>query len=174
LTRFAFLLHAPAVKPIRNSAKAIIVRDGKLLVIGKRDAGGMYYLLPGGGQNPGETFTDALLRECREEIDAVVEVGPLLFIREYIGRNHEFAEFDADTHQIDFMFACGIAGDYGDARTGHEPDTGQEGSYWLELDRLVEHRLYPMALRPRLAAMARDSRRAAGAGADAIYLGDIN
>jgi 8-oxo-dGTP diphosphatase len=162
------------VKPIRNSAKAIIIRDGRLLVIGKRDAAGMYYLLPGGGQHPGETFTDAVRRECREEIDADVRVGPLLFIREYIGRNHEFAQFDRNTHQIDFMFACEIDGDYGDARTGREPDTGQEGSFWLEIDRLMEHRLYPMALRPRLTALARDGRAPAGAAADLVYLGDIN
>jgi ADP-ribose pyrophosphatase YjhB (NUDIX family) len=156
------------VKAIRNSAKAIIIRDRRLLVIGKRDRDGLYYLLPGGGQLPGETFHDAVRRECREEIDAAVEVGPLLFIREYIGRNHEFAQTDGDTHQIEFMFACEVGGDYVEAHAGHEPDTGQQGVYWLELDHLMEHRLYPMALRRRLAAMPR------GSAADEVYLGDIN
>ena len=154
------------MKPIRNSIKAIIIRDGKLLVIGKKDSEGVYYLLPGGGQLPGERFRDTLERECREEIDACVTVGPLRFVREYIGRNHEFAAFDGDVHQVELMFACDLDGDYGEARTGHEPDTDQVGAFWVELGTLMEYRLYPLSLRPRLMAPSRPG--------DAAYLGDVN
>ena len=38
----------------------------------------------------------ALQRECREEINCQVEVGDILYIREYIGRNHEFSAVDSD------------------------------------------------------------------------------
>jgi 8-oxo-dGTP pyrophosphatase MutT (NUDIX family) len=154
------------VNPIRNSLKAIIIRGGKLLVIGKEDADGMYYLLPGGGQMPGERFRETLERECREEIGAPVAMGPLRFIREYIGRNHEFAAFDGDVHQVDLMFACNLVGDYAEAASGHEPDTGQVGVYWLELERLMDYRLYPMVLRPLLM----DSE----GPPPPVYLGDVN
>src|SRR5262245_56058956 len=50
---------------IRVSAKAVIVRDDKLLVIAHRDADGEYFLLPGGGQERFESLHDALRRECR-------------------------------------------------------------------------------------------------------------
>ncbi len=40
----------------RVSAKAVIVRDDQLIVIVKRDAGGEYYALPGGGQEDFETL----------------------------------------------------------------------------------------------------------------------
>ncbi len=92
--------------PVRNSAKAIVIRDDLLLVIVHHDGEGDWYSLPGGGQEPGETLTDALQRECMEELGVRVEIGPLRYIREYIGANHEFSREDADSHQIDFMFEC--------------------------------------------------------------------
>jgi hypothetical protein len=48
----------------RKSAKAVIVRDEKLLVIVKRGAEGEYFVLPGGGQEHLESLPDALRREC--------------------------------------------------------------------------------------------------------------
>ncbi|MDI6739140.1 MAG: NUDIX domain-containing protein [Candidatus Edwardsbacteria bacterium] len=73
------------MKLIRNSAKAVIINDCKLLVLEMRDEDGPWYALPGGGQQPGETLHAALVRECREEANAAVTIGELLFIREYIG-----------------------------------------------------------------------------------------
>ena len=66
---------------IRNSAKAIIIVDNKLLV-NKMNDGEMFYLLPGGGQNPGELLSDALERECIEELRYHIRVNELLFVRE--------------------------------------------------------------------------------------------
>lgn len=43
------------MRPIRNSAKAIIVENDCLLAITQQDPDGLYYILPGGGQEPGET-----------------------------------------------------------------------------------------------------------------------
>ena len=112
------------MNPIRNSAKAIIIRRGMLLAIEARDTEGLWYGLPGGGQNPGETLTEALIRECLEEIGAPVNPGRLVCIREYIGRNHEFANEDSKTHSIEFMFKCTIPDDYSPAE-GHQPDPVQ-------------------------------------------------
>ncbi|MEC1177482.1 NUDIX domain-containing protein [Metasolibacillus meyeri] len=50
---------------IRNSAKAIIVKDEKLLAIKIQENGGTYYILPGGGQEHGENLHQALQRECK-------------------------------------------------------------------------------------------------------------
>ena len=53
---------------VRSCAKAIVVHDGRLLLNRCRDeANGAYHALPGGGQNPGETLEEAVVRECREE-----------------------------------------------------------------------------------------------------------
>jgi ADP-ribose pyrophosphatase YjhB (NUDIX family) len=134
------------VKPIRTSAKAIIVRDGRLLTSHLLDSVGDWYTLPGGGQHHGETLTEAVLRECREEIGVEVDVHELLFIREYIAQHHEFANFEPDVHQVEFMFRCSLL--HGaEPGLGLEPDTQQIGIAWLPLARLHDYRLYPLALR---------------------------
>ena len=130
---------------IRNSAKAIIIRDGCLLLVRNRDEEGDWHTLPGGGQDHGETLREALQRECQEEIGVRVQIGELLLIREYIGRNHEFAEHDAEAHQVEFMFECRIEASSTPA-TGKTPDARQTGVAWVPLTELQRCRLYPKVL----------------------------
>ncbi len=89
---------------IRNSAKAIIIKEDKVLLTKNQDNEGYFYLFPGGGQEHGETLHQALRRECLEEVGYEVEVNELLHIREYIGKNHEYASFDFNVHQIEYYF----------------------------------------------------------------------
>lgn len=134
---------------LRNSARAIIVRDDKILLTRNEDASGPYYLLPGGGQEPGETLHEALRRECLEETCAEVSIGPLLFVREYIGRNHEFAEYDKGLHQVEFLFLCSLAAE-AEVRQPKKCDPRQAAVEWVELDRLHEYPFYPRVLVPVL------------------------
>lgn len=53
---------------IRNSAKAIIINEDKILLTKNQDNEGYFYLYPGGGQEYRETLHDALIRECIEEV----------------------------------------------------------------------------------------------------------
>jgi len=129
-------------KPIRNSAKAVIIRDNKLLVIIKRDQYGPYAVLPGGGQRWGETLPNALMRECQEEIGTLVKVRKLLFIREYRSNQHEFAAVSPDIHQVEFYFKCKVRKDY-EPSQGIHPDNGQEEVRWVALNRLDSLPLYP-------------------------------
>ena len=89
---------------VRLSIKAVVIESGRLLVIKNRDPDGDWYCLPGGGQEPGETILEALTRECVEEIGSEVVAGRLRFIRDYLASNHEFAEQDNDSHQVEMMF----------------------------------------------------------------------
>ena len=151
------------MKSVRVSAKAIIVQDGKLLAIKCRDADGDYFVLPGGGQEYGETLPDALQRECREETGFEVSVGELVLVREYRGWRHEFRD---DQHAIELMFACVIKG-RDDGIAARNLDKAQIGIEWLDLGGLEANRLYPMALRGMLASL--------GNGATPpIYCGDVN
>jgi ADP-ribose pyrophosphatase YjhB (NUDIX family) len=150
---------------IRNSAKAIIIRDACLLVIRSRDEDGDWYLLPGGGQAHGEPLPEALQRECREEMGARVQVGELKLVREYIGRNHEFAAHDGEAHQVEFMFECQVDTAYVPGN-GNTPDTSQTGVVWLPLPDLERFRLYPKVLRLIL--------KNGVSGITCAYLGDVN
>jgi 8-oxo-dGTP pyrophosphatase MutT (NUDIX family) len=153
------------MKPVRTSAKAVIVSDGRVLVVKKIDATGPWYLLPGGGQNPGEPLHDALRRECIEEIGATVKIGDLIHVRDYVGANHEFADEDPDFHQVEFMFECSLPPDY-EPTVGTVPDKDQTATEWLDLSTLERARLYPKALIPILKALP--------ARTAPTYLGDVN
>lgn len=155
------------MKPIRVAVKAIVIWQGELLVTVNRDLHGVYFLLPGGGQQWGETLPAALRRECREEIGADVNVGELLFVREYIGAHHEFAEDDGDVHEIELMFRCELSdGESGGA--GTKPDLWQTGIAWIPLAELDRFGLYPAALKEPLRRLAQEW------GPASSYLGDVN
>ncbi|MCC2684044.1 MAG: hydrolase [Paenibacillaceae bacterium] len=149
---------------IRNSTKAVILYDGRVLLTRNRDQWGDFYLFPGGGQEFGEVLKDAVFRECMEEIGAEVIVGDLLHVREYIGKNHEFAEWDSGAHQVEFYFECRLKDPGADTSQGVNPDSYQTGAEWVELERLDHIRLYPKTVGEVL-------RNKANAGR---YLGDVN
>ena len=65
---------------IRPGVKALIVNDGKLLIIRERVRGEVIYDFPGGGMDFGETVFETLHREVMEEIGIKIEVGKLLGI----------------------------------------------------------------------------------------------
>jgi len=72
------------IPPIRNAARALIVRRSHVLLLRKAGGGsGERYALPGGGQDLGETLQQALVRECQEEIGTTVAVGGLLHVAEF-------------------------------------------------------------------------------------------
>ncbi|MGE5589551.1 MAG: NUDIX domain-containing protein [Bacillota bacterium] len=149
---------------IRVSVKAIIIRDGSILLTKNRDQHGVFYLLPGGGQNPGETVADALRRECLEELGARVEPGPLLFVRDYLSENHEFAGEGEDVHQVELMFAAVPQGEPA-AHAASSPDSWQTGVEWVPLNDLGNCRLYPAVLKALLAEPLPEG---------ALYMGDVN
>jgi 8-oxo-dGTP diphosphatase len=121
---------------IRNSAKAVIIVDNKLLVT-KMNDGKIFYLLPGGGQNPGEILTNTLERECNEEVQYHVKVNELLFVRESFD--------DAETQRVEFIFHCTIVGEVENCTPIF--DTTQCGLEWLDINELSSLPLYPEEIR---------------------------
>jgi 8-oxo-dGTP pyrophosphatase MutT (NUDIX family) len=156
------------VQPVtryRNSAKAIIVVEDRLLAVGMHDdEAGDFFVLPGGGQEPGESLHDTLRRECLEEAGVHVVVHDLCFVRDYIGRNHNFSRKDHDLHLVEFMFRC-EALDPDQVTAGAVPDVGQTGVAWLPLSALEARGFVPAALIPLL-------REPLGPGGPR-YLGDV-
>ncbi|MDA8132182.1 MAG: NUDIX domain-containing protein [Elusimicrobia bacterium] len=148
---------------VRVSAKAILIRNGRLLLMRARDRTGVYYLLPGGGQRNGETLHEALARECAEETGILVGPGRARYVRDYIARNHEFAKSDGDFHQVEVMFLCSCAGR---AKGPRAPDAAQTGHSWVPLTRLGKIRLYPSVLKSLITYD--------GKMRGPVYLGDSN
>lgn len=71
------------VKRPRTGAYALIVRDDAVLLVQQtRGPFAGYWNMPGGAIDFGEPMTEALIRECREELGAPVDVGELLTVAE--------------------------------------------------------------------------------------------
>jgi len=72
------------------AVSAAIVRDGKLLIVRRaRKPALNLYTFPGGGVETGETLTEAVIREVREETALTIEPVALAGHREAIVRDGE-------------------------------------------------------------------------------------
>jgi 8-oxo-dGTP pyrophosphatase MutT (NUDIX family) len=126
---------------IRNAVRAVITRDDAVLLQRKiDDSGSERYALPGGAQEQGERLTDALQRECEEEIGTRVEVIDLLYVGDYFKPR---PTVPVTTRQlVEFLFSCSVATDY-QAGNGPRPDRHQVDVVWVPFDQLSEINLVP-------------------------------
>jgi 8-oxo-dGTP pyrophosphatase MutT (NUDIX family) len=152
---------------LRPSAKAVVVKDGRVLANHHRPAGGQaeWFGFPGGGQRPGETLPDALRREVAEETGCVVEPIRLLWVRELIVALRPELPFDPADHAIEFMFESRLIDDRGVATA---VDTDQVGTAWLSPDDLADRVFFPRALVATVAGFLR------GGPPGPVYLGDVD
>lgn len=96
---------------LRVACKALIVRDGKVLIIresGQYDEGTNEgkYDVPGGRVTPGEQFAESLRREVREEVGLDATVGRPVLVAEWrpVVRGTQL-------QIVGIYFACQAAGD---------------------------------------------------------------
>ncbi len=70
---------------MRVNVRALILREGKVLVSRERRQGHDHVLLPGGRVRDGESIHEALTREVAEETGLTVTAGQLLYVAEVVG-----------------------------------------------------------------------------------------
>ena len=128
------------MRMIRSSAKALIIKEGKMAAIKIRDAGEEWYIMPGGGQDAEETLKEAVCREVSEELGIAVECKDLLFVVEGV-HGEAF-------HRVDLIFSCEYIGNMPDAVL--HGDTNQVGIEWLDISALNLQPLYPSRLRRQI------------------------
>lgn len=84
---------------VRPTARlAALDPDGCVLLFQCRNGSwdDLFWITPGGGVEPGETFEQAALRELREEtgIDARSPIGPCVLESEAVGRHADYGDQD--------------------------------------------------------------------------------
>jgi ADP-ribose pyrophosphatase YjhB (NUDIX family) len=124
-------------RKIRNSAKALIIKDGKMLASKINDKGDVFYIMPGGGQDIEELLPETVKRECAEEMGIIVEPQSLVFVVE--GLHGE------SFHRVDLVFLCDYIGEIKNAKI--QGDKNQIGFEWLSIENLINEPLYPSKLR---------------------------
>src|SRR3989344_5366646 len=84
----------------RPSAYGVVIKDGHLLLNGFHEG----WLLPGGGAEKGESMTEALVREIKEETGLTVRHGQLLNLQESFAWPTEVP--DTYFHVLTLHFLC--------------------------------------------------------------------
>lgn len=119
------MMSPPSIRP---TVRAVIRKGNFVLVLVKAWPSGQRYLtLPGGRQDPGETMTDCLLRECQEEIGALPEVGDILHVADVLRKGRTKTR-----HLSEILFRATLPEDY-IPRLGTRPDKRQIGTKWADL-----------------------------------------
>jgi len=127
-------------RAIRNAAKALIIKEDKMLAIKISDGKEEWYIMPGGGQNTEELLPEAACREVAEELGIDVAVKELVFVIEGLhGENF---------HRVDLVFLCEYKGEI--ENTCLQRDTNQTGYDWLDIKTLNTAPLYPSKLRRQI------------------------
>lgn len=81
-------------KEIKIKVRAIILHEGKLLVVQHPGYEAKLAALPGGKLEWGEDVKECLTREMIEELGVKPEIGRLLYINKYTeGENKQYIEF---------------------------------------------------------------------------------
>lgn len=110
----------------RTGCRAVILREGKILL--SHETGTGWWLVPGGGLEPGETPEECCIREVEEETGVLVKpLRPFLTLYEY------YEEYRYISH----YFICEITGRGQMHLTENEAARGLEPA-WLPLSEAVE------------------------------------
>lgn len=148
---------------IRNGVRAVILRNGHLLLLRKEyEDGSERFVLPGGSQDAGETLGAALQRECREEIGTEVAVSGLLYLADFFKPRETTPP--SYRQQVEYFFLCKVPEAY-TAQNGYRPDKHQVAATWIELGQLSAISLFPSDL---IGLLSRENLEA-----HPVYIGKI-
>lgn len=80
-------------KNIRICCRALILNEGKLLVV-KHPIDDSYYALPGGGLEKGESLKECIIREIQEELGVTIQNPKLVYVYKWEdSKNRDNIEF---------------------------------------------------------------------------------
>lgn len=93
---------------MRKAARAIVIYDKNILLMKRNKFGTIYYCLPGGGIDMGETADQAVIREIKEETSLAVSPPRLVYIEEA-----------GEPYGTQYIFSC----EYQDGEVKLQPDS---------------------------------------------------
>jgi ADP-ribose pyrophosphatase YjhB (NUDIX family) len=114
---------------------AIVIHDGKLLLVKHRRRGLSYWAFPGGAVQEVETLPDAIMRELREETGFEIQPGRLVYIVE------TFDPRGQSMHTLNLLYLADVVGEAEPVAEG--PGEHLDVAEFVPLDQLAGIELYP-------------------------------
>jgi ADP-ribose pyrophosphatase YjhB (NUDIX family) len=88
---------------VRIRVAGILIRGNRLLLIAHKKNNEVYWLLPGGGVDYGESLHEALRREFEEELNVAIDVKDLVLVSDSIDPSGK-------RHVVNICFLCNYLG----------------------------------------------------------------
>ncbi len=131
--------------PDRRSARAIIIEDGQVALIERKRSGDHFFVFPGGSVEPGESSSQAVVREVVEELGLMVRPSRIV------------AEVTFPDRVQDFWLAEIGEGEFGTGTgpemAGREDDRdGSRSPTWMWIADIHHHVVYPQCVVAELLA----------------------
>ena len=118
---------------------AIIMKDGKLLMVGNERANYLYSV--GGRIKFGETAEEAVVREVLEETGVKMEIERLGFVHENYFYGDAPSNLGKLIYEISFFFYMQVPSDFAPISQSFTEDDSKEHLKWVSLDDNVK--IYP-------------------------------
>jgi 8-oxo-dGTP pyrophosphatase MutT (NUDIX family) len=114
------------------AVKAVIERGGRILALETKAGGEIYWVLPGGKVEYGETPLEALKREIQEEISCEADIG------EPVGMYHFFIGSEEKGNQVVLTAFEAEIGEQEVDISDNPADENIQGYRWLEPGKFME------------------------------------
>ena len=125
---------------------AIIMKDGKVLMVGNERA--EYFYSVGGRIKMGEMAEEAIVREVMEETGVQLSINRLGFIHEHYFYGDAPTNLGKLIYEISFYFYMDVPEDFEPVCESFTEDDSRERLCWIELD--DERKFYPEFFRHEL------------------------
>ena len=125
---------------------AIIMKDGKVLMVGNERADYLYSV--GGRIKFGETAEEAVVREVFEETGIKMEIDRLGFIHENYFYGDAPSNLGKLIYEISFFFYMNVPSDFSPISASFTEDNSKEYLKWVSLDDDIK--MYPEFFRTEL------------------------
>lgn len=122
-------------------AVAILIKDGKVLLIHRTHDGKEFWVFPGGGKEENETVEEAVVREVEEETSIKCKIVKLFYTHIYSDLGHK--QF---YYLCEYISGVPKLGEYNELQTMKEEDQTYE-PVWVNIDDLPKKLLYPLEIR---------------------------
>ena len=125
---------------------AIIMKDGKLLMVGNERANYLYSV--GGRIKFGETAEEAIVREVFEETGVKMEIDRLGFVHENYFYGDSPSNLGKLIYEISFYFYMKVPSNFAPISESFTEDNSREHLKWVSLDEDIK--MYPEFFRTEL------------------------